>query len=249
MILKGILYILLIIFSAVFLIVSLVMGAMKFTSNSKTAMKWLIGFLLSLAVMIFAIIMLVRGVVGKAKAFGEDMVTMAEQKAAEMDSLNNLYTNSHDSILKSQSVAYLISLEPDSMKGRVPSQFYSYLGFRDYYRLPLVWPFSLHCTDSLGDATLYDESYVQQFDVNDNGERSCDIHGIMDFEFTQDHLIGKKVRIEEKPKANYFAYDLKKRTQKEFNSYRELMNFASANGFDPNTHLKSCRVYYNEFQK
>jgi hypothetical protein len=247
MVLKGILYILLIIFSVVFLVVSLVMGAMKFTSNSKAALKWLMGFLLSLGVLIFAIVMLVRGVVGKAKAFGEDMASIAEHKAAEMDSLNNLYTNSNDSILESKSVTYLISLEPDSMKGKVPSQFYSYLGFRDYYRLPLVWPYSLHCTDSLGDATLYDETNVQQFDVNDNGERSCDIHGIMEFEFTKDHLIGRKVWIEQKPMALYFAYDLRTRTEKEFKTYRELMSFASAHGFDANTELKSCRVYYNEF--
>ncbi len=249
MVLKGILYILLIIFSAVFLVVSLVMGAMKFTSNSKTALKWLVGFLVSLGVMIFAIVMLVRGVLGKAKAFGEDMVAIAEHKAAEMDSLNNLYTNSHDSVLKSQSVAYLMTLEPDSMKGRVPEQFYSYLGFRDYYRLPLAWPYSLHCMDSLGDGMLYDEANVQQFDINDNGERSCDVHGIMDFEFTKDHLIGRKMIIENKAKSIYFAFDLKKKEEKEFKSYRELMNYASTKGFDLNTELKSCKTYYNEFQQ
>lgn len=248
MVLKGILYILLIIFSAVFLVVSLVMGAMKFTSNSKQALRWLGGFLASLAVMIFAIVMLVRGVVGKAKEFAGDMEEFGKEQFEKMDSLNNLYTNSHDSVLKSRSVAYLISLEPDSMKGRVPEQFYSYLGFRDYFRLPLAWPYSLHCMDSLGDAMLYEESNVQQFDVNDNGERSCNVHGIMDFEFTKDHLIGRKVIIEEKPKNIFFAYDLKNRTEKEFKSFVELMNYASTKGFDTKTQLKSCKEYYKEFQ-
>lgn len=249
MVLKGILYVLLIIFSAVFLIVSLVMGAMKFTSNSKTALKWLGGFLASLVVLIFAIVMLVRGVVGKAKEFAGDIEELGKEQFEKMDSLNNLYTNSHDSVLKSQSVAYLITLEPDSMKGRVPEQFYSYLGFRDYYRLPLVWPYSLHCMDSLGDAVLYDEALVQQFDVNDNGERSCNVHGIMDFEFTKHCLIGKKVIIENKPKAVYFAFDFKTREEKEFKSYKELMNYANLKGFNANTELKSCKEYYNEFQK
>src|SRR5687768_11016929 len=98
MILKGILYILLIIFSAVFLIVCMVMGAVKFTSNSKLALKWLGGFVVSLAVLVFAIFMLVRGIAGKAKEFGKDMIEIAEKKAAEMDSLNTAYTNSKDSI-------------------------------------------------------------------------------------------------------------------------------------------------------
>jgi hypothetical protein len=247
MILKGILYILLIIFSAVFLIVSLVMGAMKFTSNSRAAWRWFGGFFASLAVIIFAIVMLVKGVVGKAKEFAGDIEEFGQEQIHKMDSLNNLYTNSNDSVLESKSVTYLISLEPDSMKGKIPSQFYSYLGFRDYYRLPLMWPYSLHCTDTLGDATLYDERFVQQFDVNDNGERSCNIHGIMDFEFTKDHLIGRKIRIEEKPKTYYFVYDLKTRTEKEFQTFKELMNFAGAHGFDANTELKSCKVYYHEF--
>ncbi|MBK6522863.1 MAG: hypothetical protein IPG08_11295 [Sphingobacteriaceae bacterium] len=62
--------------------------------------------------------------------------------------------------------------------------------------------------DSLGDATLYNEANVQQFDVNDNGELSCDVNGIMTFAFTKEHLIGMKVKIENKPKKVYFATTL-----------------------------------------
>ncbi|MBK6522862.1 MAG: hypothetical protein IPG08_11290 [Sphingobacteriaceae bacterium] len=69
MILKGILYIVLILFSAVLLIVSLIMAALKFNSNGKQALRWLIGFGVSLLVLVFAILMLARGVAGKAKEF------------------------------------------------------------------------------------------------------------------------------------------------------------------------------------
>jgi hypothetical protein len=247
MILKGILYVLLIIFSGAFLIICMVMSAVKFTSNSKLALKWLGGLVVSLIVLVFAIFTLVKGVAGKAKEFGKDMVEMAEKKAAEMDSLNTAYTNSKDSILESRSVAYLISLEPDSIKGRVPQQFYSYLGFKDYYRLPLRWPYSLHCMDSLGDGTLYDESAVQQFDVNDNGERSCDLHGIMTFAFNKNHLIGKQVKFQNKPKTVYFAFDLNTGKDKTFKNFEDLMNYAKKKGFDTSTELKSCKDYYNEF--
>jgi hypothetical protein len=247
MILKGILYIVLILFSSVFLIVSLIMTALKFNTNGKQALRWLIGFGVSLLVLIFAIVMLVRGIAGKAKEFAGNIEEFGMEQVERMDSLNNLYTNSKDSLLESASVNYLMGLEPDTIKGRVPEQFYSYLGFRDYYRLPIVWPYSLHCLDSLGDATLYNEANVQQFDVNDNGELSCDINGIMNFAFTTEHLIGMKVKIENKPKKVYFAYDFKNKTEKIFKNEQELLNYARGKGFGESTELKSCKDYYNEF--
>ncbi|MDZ4663700.1 MAG: hypothetical protein SGJ15_02380 [Bacteroidota bacterium] len=247
MILKGILYIVLIIFSAVFLIVSLIMAALKFNSNGKQALRWLIGFGLSLLVLIFSIMMLVNGVVGKAKEFAGSIEEFGMEQAQRMDSLNNLYTNSKDSLLESASINYLMSLEPDSVKGKVHAQFYGYLGFRDYYRLPIVWPYSLHCMDSLGDGTLYNEANVQQFDINDNGELSCDVNGIMTFAFTKEHLIGMRVKIENKPKKVYFAYDFKGKSENFFKNEQELLYYAQEIGFDKSTELKSCKDYYNEF--
>ena len=223
------------------------MTALKFNTNGKQAVRWLIGFGLSLAVLIFAIVMLVRGVVGKAKEFAGDIEEFGMEQVERMDSLNNMYTNSKDSLLESASVNYLMSIEPDSMKGRVPVQFYGYLGFRDYYRLPIVWPYSLHCTDTLGDASLYNEANVQQFDINDNGELSCDVNGIMTFAFTKQHLIGMRVKIENKPKKIYFAYDFANKTEKIFKNEAELLNYAVEKGFDRSTELKSCKDYYNEF--
>lgn len=223
------------------------MTALKFNSNGKQAAKWLVGFGLSLAVLIFSIVMLVRGVVGKAKEFAGDLEEFGQEQVHRMDSLNDLYTNSTDSVLESASVSYLMSLEPDSMKGKVPVQFYSYLGFRDYYRLPIAWPYSLHCMDSLGDGSLYNEANVQQFDVNDNGELSCDVNGIMNFAFTKEHLIGMKVKIENKPKKVYFAYDLKNKIEKVFATEQELMKYAASKGFPDKTELKSCKDYYNGF--
>jgi hypothetical protein len=223
------------------------MTALKFNSNGKQAAKWLVGFGLSVAVLIFSIVMLVRGVVGKAKEFAGDLEEFGQEQVERMDSLNSLYTNSKDSLLESKTVTYLMSLEPDSIKGKVPVQFYAYLGFRDYYRLPLVWPYSLHCMDSLGDGSLYNEVNVQQFDVNENGELSCDVNGIMDFAFTKDHLIGMRVKIENKPKKVYFAYDFKNKTEKVFATKQELMKYAALKGFDSGSELKSCKEYYNEF--
>lgn len=247
MILKGILYVVLILLSAVFLVVSLIMTALKFNTNGKQAVRWLIGFVVSLLVLIFSIVMLVRGIAGKAQQFAGNMEEFGMEQIQRMDSLNNLYTNSKDSLLESTSVNYLMTLEPDSVKGTVPEQFYSYLGFRDYYRLPIVWPYSLHCMDSLGDGTLYNEAKVQQFDVNDNGELSCDINGIMTFAFNKEHLIGMKVKIENKPKKVYFAYDFKNKVEKLFKNEQELLNYAIGKGFDKSTELKSCKDYYNEF--
>jgi hypothetical protein len=248
MVLKGFLFILLTIFSGVFLIFCLVMAAIKFNTSGKAALRWMGGFAASLIVLIFSIYTLVNGVVGKAKELAGNIEEFGKVQVHKMDSLNKAYTNSKDSILDSEQVAYLMKLEPDSMKGRVPEQFYAYLGFRDYYRLPLLWPYSLHCMDSLGDGSLYDESGVQQFDVNDNGERSIDLQGIMSFAFNREYLVGSRVKIANKPRKHFFVFKWKTGDEQLFKTESEMMDFIREKGFNV-TELKSCKDYYNDFDR
>jgi hypothetical protein len=45
-------------------------------------------------------------------------------------------------------ISILKSYEPKAYKGKVPKDFYYYDGFRDWWRFPLVYPYSIGCIDT-----------------------------------------------------------------------------------------------------
>ncbi len=165
-----------------------------------------------------------------------------------LDSLNDMQQINEDSVLQSKQVSVLLELEPEEYKNKVVSQFYSYLGFRDYFRMPLRYPYSLHCIDSLGNAQLFNEENVEQFDANSNGEISCELSNINTFTFNKNILIGTKTKKErEKQSLIYFGYDLNKKEIKEFKTEKELINYAKANGFNKEIEFFTCKKYYELF--
>lgn len=55
-------------------------------------------------------------------------------------------------------VRTLKTFEPEKYKGKVPDGYYTYYGFRDWWRFPVVYPYSLTCIDVMESGTLINES-------------------------------------------------------------------------------------------
>ena len=241
-------YFISILFSGIFMMVSLIIALVKYSSNKSGSGKWLIGFFIALACLLLSIFLFTKEVVNKGKNFVENMMQTQFDQIKVLDSLNDMQQINEDSVLQSKQVSVLLELEPEEYKNKVVSQFYSYLGFRDYFRLPLRYPYSLHCMDSLGNAELFNEENVMQFDTNGNGETSCDLSNINTFTFNKNILIGTKTKKErEKQSLIYFGYDLNKKEIKEFKTEKELINYAKANGFNKEIEFFTCKKYYELF--
>lgn len=248
MIAKGLIYILFIILSGSFMLLSLIMTLVKYSGNTNGAWKWLIGFFAGILFLSTSVFLFTKGVISKTKQFTENIAQMGFEQIEVLDSLHRIKQLKEDSLLQSERVSALIQMESGVFKGKAPSQFYCYLGFRDYYRMPLRYPYSLHCIDSLGDAELYDEENVLQFDVNNNGELFCDVDHIKTFCFDKNYLIGTRTKINSgKPISIFFIYDFDRKITKEFISEKELMNYAKTKGFEREFEFTSCKDYYNSF--
>lgn len=248
MIAKGLFYFILILISGVFTIVSLILMIVKFSSKGANAKPWLIAFIIGLITLVTSVFLLTRGIINKANEFGENLSNLAEGQIEMLDSLNATYNLNEDSVLKSEQVEILMQMEADHYKNNVPSRFYTYLGFRDYYRLPLRYPFSLHCIDSLGNAELFNEANVKQFDVNDNGELACNVLNIEKFVFNKDVLMGTQ-RISEngKTRTQFFSFDFETQKMTSFKTEKELMDHAKTKGFKEGFSLTTCKDYYERF--
>lgn len=248
MIVKGFLFILLILLSAAFMMVSFIISLVKYSANKKGAGQWLIGFFIAIMVLLSSIFLLTRGVINKTNEFKENIAKMSIDQIGILDPQGGLYQLNEDSILQSAQVSKLIAMEPLEFVNHVPTQFYTYLGFRDYYRLPLRYPYSLHCIDSLGNAELYNEQNVTQFDVNDNGELFCDLSKINSFCFNRNFLIGTRIKSQgEKASTMYFIYDFASKEMREFKTEKGLRNYAKSKGFKEGFVMNSCKGYYRSF--
>lgn len=58
----------------------------------------------------------------------------------------------------------LKAYEPDKYKGRVPEGYYTYYGFRDWWRFPVVYPYSLTCIEGLDHGILNNDSARTNFE-------------------------------------------------------------------------------------
>jgi hypothetical protein len=219
MFLKGFLFIVLIILSGVFLLVSAIFFIIRLANNHPKKWNWLVLVLIALVILVSSIFLFVRKIVRKAKV-GQNFEKQIEESFAKMDTLSSF----HYSLLDSNAtVRILRSYEAENSSEKVPDEFYTYLGFHDYYRMPLRYPFSLHCIDVLETASLFNEKYVVNYDVSDNGEIDCQVNDITGFAFDNKILIAKQTS---DTKEKYIIYEFDSDKQSSYHSQEEAFKAA-----------------------
>lgn len=249
MVLKGILLIVLIILSAVFLLVSFIFLVIRLSDNHPKKWNWLIAVIISLCLLIGSIFFFVRKVINKVSEVGETIGKQFEQSMKDLNAQNSsdFHYELLDSSYVNPTITKIRSFEQDSLKA--PREFYVYLGFQEYYRMPLTFPYSLHCNDVLEKASLFDERNVTQFNVSDNGETDCDLNNITAIAFDDKILIAKQMEdIKDNLSAKYIIYEFRSKDKTEFSTEKDLFIKARKqfNYSGPDT-LASILKYYKLF--
>ncbi len=248
MLAKIFLFIGIIIITGILTVLSLIMGIIKFSVSDRVWIKWLIAFIGSLIVMLLCIMLLTRSIIDKTKSFAKEMEKISVEQANALESLGKELTHNLDSVGESAQVKVLRDMEPLKNKDLVPEQFYTYLGFRDYFRLPLRYPYSLHCMDSLANAELFNEEDVLQFDVNDNGERSCELTNITSFTFTKDHFIAETaMNTNGRTKKGFVYYNFNTGEKRTFKDQKGLQKFLDEQKIDLVLDWVSPSDYFKKF--
>lgn len=247
---NGFLLVVLALLLGAFMLVALILALVKFSKpvKDRTAIIWLIAGLFSLIALVFTIYFGVRKAVGKIQQVTEEVLAVPLKNLQKMDSLGDKYNTV--SAINNAQILKLMEMEPLDVKGNVSSEFYTYLGFRDYYRMPLRYPYSLHCEEVLDAAELFDESNVVQFDVSNNGELLCGLSNITAFQFNENYLFGTCIElVNGKSNRIYFAYNFNERETNKFKKERELIAFLQSKGISVVPELISCEKYYNSLSE
>jgi hypothetical protein len=229
-------------------IIALIFGIIAFANNKQGKYIWLTTFLCSLVGLFVCVTLFIRKAVNTVQNFTENAVTQFENFG---DSLSNIESiDTHQANGTSSQISLLKSYLPENVSGNEPEQFYTYLGFRDYYRYPLRYPYSIHCIDLQENGELYNEANVGRFDENDNGEIYSGISNIHKIAFDKSFLLIEQAVTStrtDKIIYHYILYNLDTEKKEEASSLTKLIQLAKEKGYSGPDTLMTMEEYSRLF--
>jgi hypothetical protein len=227
-------------------VISLIFGIISFANNKPNKFIWLIVFLCSIIGLFVCIFTGVRQTVNAVEDLAENTMGQFESFS---DSLNGYQSlDQHIANSSSAQTTLLKSYLPSS--GNEPEEFYTYLGFKDYYRCPLRYPYSIHCMYAYENGELFNEANVERFDENDNGELFSGIDHISKIAFDNKYLLIEQSLTStrtDKIIYHYLLYNFDTEKKEEVQSLNKLLDLAKRNGYSGADTLMSLEQYAKLF--
>lgn len=223
-------------------ILSIVFTIISFANSKPHKYSWLSAFFVCLIGMIMCIYLFINKAVNKIQSLTDEFGNQIEQS---MQGLSDSLSHSNDALLQNnEHLQKLKSYDADSII--VPNQFYTYLGFESYYRFPLRYPYSIHCSPFRDNGELFNEKNVIQFDINDNGESTTNILNISKLALDRNYLLleqsitsTRSNKIEKK----YLLFSFDNDQKEEAFSEKELLKLAKSKGFKGSNSLMTIEEY------
>lgn len=143
-------------------------------------------------------------------------------------------------------VERLKSYVPAETLPTVNPDYFTYFGFRDWWRWPLVYPYSLHAVDTLDSGALMDERAVTDYDdINNQDLGSLNLYGITHLIFDRRTLLLRRewedttdvIHVE------YILFDFSTAEETVFDSEAALFEAAKAANFEGDLVWMTLREY------
>jgi len=182
-------YIAFIVLSGASFLVCFILFVVRISQGHPNRWNWLIAGIIVFLVFLFSIFLFVHKVVNTVKNIGNTVEKKLEESMEDLQKMDSSYK--YTKLNTNEMVKKLKEFESINGETNAPKEFYVYYGFADYYRMPITYPYSLHCNDVLETATVYDESKVTEFNINDNGEEEMGPSEITEFAFDNSAIIAK----------------------------------------------------------
>lgn len=225
-------------------VMALVFGVIAFANNKQGKYIWLSTFFCSVIGLVVCVTLFVKKAVNTVHNLTENAVTQFENFGDSLSKIESIDT--HQANGTSSQINLLKSYLPEQVSGSEPEQFYTYLGFRDYYRYPLRYPYSIHCLDLQENGELYNEANVSRFDENDNGEVYAGISNINKIAFDKTYLLLEQSISStrtDKIINRYILYNLDTEKKEETTSLTKLLQLAKEKGYKGSDTLMTLREY------
>jgi hypothetical protein len=229
-------------------VVALIFGVVSLADKKSSKFIWITIFLCSLFGLIVCVVLLVKKVANTLGNFTQNKIGQFENYNDSLSHFENI--DKHQSNLSSSQITLLKSYLSENVRGNEPEEFYTYLGFKDYYRYPLRYPFSIHCMYSKDNGELFNEANVGRFDENDNGEIYSGISNIHKIAFDKSFLLIEQAVTStrtDKIIYHYILYNLNTEKKEEASSLTKLIQLAKEKGYSGADTLMTMEQYSRLF--
>jgi hypothetical protein len=146
-------------------------------------------------------------------------------------------------------IAFRKALSDPGLLASAPDAFFTYDGFRDWWRLPLVFPYEMHWIDT------FESGYLQRYkggdvrDPNNSEETIQEIRAITAFSFDRRFLIGR-----EGPDhwnlsnpVDWFIFEFATANITKFSTEKVMMEAARERVYIGEATLKSLKLRFKEY--
>lgn len=243
--LKAIITVTIIVWGSFGIILSLYKSIVHIKKRRKRN-KWLIALGVSLMITMgttfYGLALVVKMAVSKA----EKTAKVASDQWAEMERKNAL-AKQERMAKRAKHMAWLKSMEPEHFKNKIPKSFYSSLGFRDWYRIPIVYPYSFVCIDVVDHGALYNDVNSQDFSVDNHSSISTSIKEIRKFSMNKTHLMGEFESRWDSTEKGFVIFQFSNGMSQEFDSFHKFLPEANMHGFDTLQPMMTLREYWDLF--
>jgi len=226
------------------IIISFIFTFIGFANNSPRKFYWLSAFFLSIIGLVVAYSVFVREafntIDSQSTITFEQFQILGDEVNAYEDMLEShkqttLHTNQHIKLLQ--------SYQPNNTN--VSDDFYAYLGFETYLRLPLRYPYAIHCVGFYDNGELFNEQQVNRFDENDNGEVDLHITSITKLAFDKNYLLLEQ---QSDSKKQYILFTFETETTENVATAQQLFKLAKSKGYTGSHQLIRLEEYSQLFK-
>jgi hypothetical protein len=232
-------------------VIALVFGVIAFANNKTNKFIWLATFLTGLIGLIICAVLVVKKVVNTVSDFTQNTIGQFENYTDSLTNyLDSTSVDKHQINHSSLQIKTLKSYLNTSSVNNEPEEFYTYLGFKDYYRYPLKYPYSIHCMFTKDNGELYNEANVNRFDENDNGEIYSGISNINKIAFDKNYLLIEQTISStrtDKIIFRYLLYHFDDEKKEEVPSMQKLIDIAKQKGYSGPDTLMTFEQYQKLF--
>ncbi len=229
-----------ILISGLAVLAGLVLGVVGL-SSSKPKMRngGFITFGLGIIALFCSIYFAVSTAVNKVKEnvvepFGNMIDSLNEQSMQANE--NNLLNDSRLYLLEdtcSNPDIKLIKEESRLKGGSIPNSFYTYFGTSGFARMPLIYPYAIHCLDSKDKGTLVNEESVVDMETAPEGEENVAFN-ISAINYDRNLILMRISSLQNdtnRDLISYILYTVKDKKIKEYKTEVELFKAASKEGY------------------
>lgn len=229
-------------------VIALIFGIIAFANNKPNKFTWLTVFLCSIIGLLICIFTFVKKTVNAVENLAENAMGQFESFGDSLSKLESV--DQHQAYSNSAQIQLLKSYLDPAVLNNEPEEFYSYLGFKDYYRYPLRYPFSIHSNFEQTNGELFNEKNVSRFDENDNGEIYIDIDNINKIAFDKNYLLIEQSLTStrtDKIIYHYVLFDFNTEKKEEAKTLQNLVELAKQKGYAGSDTLMTLQQYYSLF--